>query len=128
MSFGTAGRNARFPPGILRPMVELDEDYSYVHMNIYRAEKQYGFCECRLVLMRYISHMASNGGSNKRSGIQIDSLVTAAARALAAAGTRLACGSRQGAVVWSRASASMDDPARAGFTTTLLLPAPLPRD
>src|SRR2546426_4075117 len=31
-----------------------------------------------------------------------------------AAGTRLACGSGQGAVVWSRASSSLDDP-RAGI-------------
>ena len=45
-----------------------------------------------------------------------------------AAGTRLACCSRQGAVVRSRASASLDDPTPAGFTTTLLLPAPLPGD
>jgi len=35
-------------------------------------------------------------------------------------------GSRQGAVVRPWASSSLDDPARGGFTTTLLLPAPLP--
>jgi len=39
-----------------------------------------------------------------------------------AAGTRLACGCRQGAVVWSRASASLDDPARAGIHDDLVTP------
>ena len=34
----------------------------------------------------------------------------------------LACGSRQGAVVWSRASASLDDPARAGIHDDLVTP------
>ena len=39
-----------------------------------------------------------------------------------AAGARLACGSRQGAVVRSRASSSLDDPARAGIHDDLVTP------
>jgi tetratricopeptide (TPR) repeat protein len=39
-----------------------------------------------------------------------------------AAGARFACGSRQGAVVRSRASASLDDPARAGIPDNLVTP------
>src|SRR2546426_826238 len=39
-----------------------------------------------------------------------------------AAGTRLAGGSRQGAVVWSRASSSFDDPAPAGIPDDLVTP------
>ena len=39
-----------------------------------------------------------------------------------AAGARLACGGRQGAVVRSRASASLDDPARAGIHDDLVTP------
>jgi hypothetical protein len=38
------------------------------------------------------------------------------------AGARLACGSRQGAVVRSRASSSLDDPARAGIHDDLVTP------
>src|ERR1700741_185790 len=44
MSFGTAVRNARFPPGNPRPMEELDEVHSCVHMNISRRKMQSGFC------------------------------------------------------------------------------------
>ena len=39
-----------------------------------------------------------------------------------AAGARLACGSRQGAVVRSRAGAPLDDPARAGIHDNLVTP------
>src|SRR4030088_3326545 len=39
-----------------------------------------------------------------------------------AAGARFACGSRQGAVVRSRAGASLDDPARAGIPHNLVTP------
>ena len=39
-----------------------------------------------------------------------------------AAGARVACGGRQGAVVRSRASASLDDPARAGIPDNLVTP------
>ena len=39
-----------------------------------------------------------------------------------AAGARSACGGRQGAVVRSRASASLDDPARAGIPDNLVTP------
>src|SRR5262249_15774790 len=39
-----------------------------------------------------------------------------------AAGTRCACVSRQSTVLWSRASASLADPARAGFPDDLVAP------
>ncbi len=39
-----------------------------------------------------------------------------------AAGARVACGSRQGAVVWSRTSASLADPARAGIHDDIVTP------
>jgi hypothetical protein len=39
-----------------------------------------------------------------------------------AAGTRPACGSRQGAVVWSRASTSLDDPAGVGIHDDVVTP------
>jgi hypothetical protein len=45
-----------------------------------------------------------------------------------AAGARFACDSRQGAVVRSRASASLMTPPVPGFPTILLLPGPLPSD
>ena len=41
-----------------------------------------------------------------------------------AAGARLACGSRQGAVVRPRAGASLDDPAGAGIPDNLVTPRP----
>ncbi len=51
-------------------------------------------------------------------------LALGASQRYRAAGTRLACGRRQGAVVWSGASSSLDNPARAWIHDDLVTPCP----
>src|SRR5262249_60464685 len=41
--------------------------------------------------------------------------------------TRLACGDRQGAIVWSRAGSSLDDPTRAGIHDDIVTSCSVPR-